>query len=98
VTQQGHQECHPPLAKHTHQPQAGRPPRPRAFRAHARHVEPRADGNRLVCSLAHTAQPQRRDCHGQLEARRPVRVPHPRAVPLPPGPLRDFTSLFNPRA
>src|SRR5439155_153452 len=38
------------------------------------------------------------DRHGQPEARCAVRVPHTRAMPLPPGPLRDFKSLFNPRA
>ena len=39
LAQQRHQQPHPALAKHAHEPQAGRPPRPQARRAHARHVD-----------------------------------------------------------
>ena len=56
----------------------------------------RAGGNRLVRCPAHTEQPQRRDGHGQPQPRRPVRVAHARAVPLPAGPLGDFKALFDP--
>ena len=98
VTPPGDPECHPPRATHTHQPQAGCPPCPRAFRAHTRHVEPRANGHRLVCDLAHTEPPPRRDCSGSPKARRPVRVPPTRAVPRPPGPRRDVQALVTPRA
>jgi len=59
------QQPHPALAKHAHEPQAGRPPRPRARRAHPRHVEQGAARSRRLRGPAHTEQPPRRHRHCQ---------------------------------
>ena len=48
LAQQGHQQGHPALAKHAHQPQPSCPARPRTTRAQRRDVQQRAGWDRLV--------------------------------------------------
>jgi hypothetical protein len=98
LAQPRHQPPPPALATHAHQPQAGRPPGPRARRAPARHIEPRAGGHRLVRFPPNAAQPQRRASHRQPPPRGAVGGPHPRAVPLPARALRALHALCDPGA
>lgn len=85
LAQQRRQSLPPALAKHAHQLQAGRPACPRALRTQARDVELRAGGHRLVRFTPDAEQPQRGDGDSQPQARRPLGMAHPRAVPLPPA-------------
>src|SRR3989442_10996732 len=98
LAQQGDQQGHPALAKYARQPEASRPARPRVSWAQGRHVEERARGNRRLRSPAYTEQPQGGHSHRQPQPRRPRRIGHARAVPLPARAFGDFEALFDPGA
>ena len=96
VVEQRHENQGPAPAKGTDKAQARGAPLAALHAKGRRHVQQRTVRDLGVGHAPHAQQPQRGDRDGQPQAGRPLRLGHPRALPLPACPLGHLEALLDP--